>query len=53
MYEGGEMPRNKKNLAFHIVYQSDERTLTDKEVDKIHNRIVREVSKRMGWEVRK
>lgn len=53
MYEGGEMPRNKKNLAFHIVYQSDERTLTDGEVDKIHNRIVREISKRMGWEVRK
>ena len=53
MYEGGEMPRDKKNLAFHIVYQSDERTLTDKEIDKIHNRIVREVSKKMGWEVRK
>lgn len=53
MYEGGEIPQNKKNLAFHIIYQSDERTLTDKEVDKIHNRIVREANKRMGWEVRK
>jgi len=53
MYEGGEIPRGKKNLAFHIIYQSDERTLTDKEVDKIHDKIVREASKRRGWEVRK
>ncbi len=53
MYEGGEIPRNKKNLAFHIVYQADDRTLTDKEVDKIHNKIIREASKRRGWEVRK
>ena len=53
MYEGGEIPRNKKNLAFHVVYQSDERTLTDEEVDKTHNRIVREINKKMGWEVRK
>jgi phenylalanyl-tRNA synthetase beta chain len=53
MYEGGELPRAKKNLAFHIVYQSDEKTLIDEEVDKVHNRIVKEVSKGRGWEVRK
>ena len=53
MYEGGEIPNNKKNLAFHIVYQSDKKTLTDKEVDMVHNRIVREMSKKRGWEVRK
>ena len=53
MYEGGEIPRNKKNLAFHIVYQSDKKTLTDKEVDKIHNRIVKEAGEKSGWEVRK
>ena len=53
MYEGGEIPRGKKNLAFHIVYQADDRTLTDKEVDKIHDKIIREISKRRGWDVRK
>jgi len=52
MYEGDEIPEGKKNLAFHIIYQSDERTLTDKEVDEIHNRITKEISRR-GWEVRK
>jgi len=30
IYEGNEVPDNKKNLAFHIIYQSDKKTLTDK-----------------------
>jgi len=52
MYEGRELPQGKKNLAFHVVYQSDERTLTDKEVDRIHKKIIRALEKRRGWEVR-
>jgi len=31
MYEGNEIPEDKKSFAFHIVYQSKERTLTAKE----------------------
>jgi len=53
MYEGRELPQGKKNLAFHVVYQSDERTLTDKEVDKIHKKIIRALEKKTGWRVRK
>ncbi|MFA6423289.1 MAG: phenylalanine--tRNA ligase subunit beta [Patescibacteria group bacterium] len=30
----------KKSLAYHILYQSDEKTLNDVEVTKIHNQIV-------------
>jgi len=52
MYEGRELPRGKKNLAFHIVYQVKDRTLTDKEVDRIHKKIIRALEKRRGWEVR-
>ena len=52
MYEGDKIPQGKKNLAFHIIYQSDQRTLKDKEVDEIQNRIIKEIKKRRGWEVR-
>ena len=52
MYEGEEIPDGKKNLAFHIIYQSDERTLRDEEINKIQKKIVKELEKR-GWEVRK
>jgi phenylalanyl-tRNA synthetase beta chain len=53
MYEGEEIPQGKKNLAFHIIYQSDEKTLKDKEIDKIQNKIINELEKKRGWEVRK
>lgn len=52
MYEGQEIPNGKKNLAFHIIYQSDERTLRDEEVNKIQKKIIKELEKR-EWEVRK
>lgn len=53
MYEGEEIPEGKKNLAFHIIYQAYSRTLTDDEVDEIHDKIVHAVERRTGWEVRK
>jgi len=53
MYEGEEIPKAKKSLAFHIVYQSYEKTLKDSEVDKIQKRIIRTLESRRGWEVRK
>ena len=53
MYEGEEIPRGKKNLAFHIIYQSYDRTLKDEEVDKIHRKIIRELEKNKDWEARK
>ena len=53
MYEGEEIPGRKKNFAFHIIYQSYEKTLTDEEVDKIQRKIIRELEKNKGWRVRK
>lgn len=53
MYEGEEIPNGKKNLAFHIIYQSYEKTLKDEEVDRIQKRIIRELEKKRGWQVRK
>ncbi len=52
IYEGEELPEDKKNLAFHIAYQAVDRTLTPEEIEKIHTRITSELEKE-GWEVRK
>jgi phenylalanyl-tRNA synthetase beta chain len=53
MYEGEGIPDGKKSLAFHIIYQSYEKTLRDEEVDKIHRKIIRELEKNKNWQVRK
>jgi len=46
-YEGEELPEGRKNLAFHIVYQTDH-TLTDEEVrreeEKIKNALIKELN---------
>ncbi|MFH1551301.1 MAG: phenylalanine--tRNA ligase subunit beta [bacterium] len=53
MYEGEGIPDNKKNLAFHIIFQSDDHTLTDKEVNKLQDKIIKALENEAGWEVRK
>jgi len=53
MYEGEEIPQGKKNLAFHIIYQSDDHTLTDKEVNKLQEKIMKVLEEEGGWEVRR
>lgn len=53
MYEGGNLPEGKKNIAFHMVYQSYDKTLQSKEVDVLHNTIIKAIEKNPEWEVRK
>ncbi len=53
MYEGEGIPEGKKNLAFHIIYQAEDRTLINEEVNKIHKGIICALERREGWEVRK
>lgn len=53
MYEGEGIPDGKKNLAFHLIYQSPAKTLTATEVDKIHEKIITALEKNPMWEVRK
>ncbi|MBI1888656.1 MAG: phenylalanine--tRNA ligase subunit beta [Candidatus Spechtbacteria bacterium] len=51
MYEGENLPEGMKNLAFHLLFQSDERTLTAKEVDEIMGKITKTLEEK-SWEVR-
>jgi phenylalanyl-tRNA synthetase beta chain len=39
LYRGPSIPEGTKSLAFALTYQADDRTLTDKEVDKAHKKI--------------
>ncbi len=53
MYEGEEFGEGKKSLAFHIVFQSFVRTLSNKEVDEMMSRIQWQLDQEEMWEVRK
>ena len=52
-YEGEELPKDKKNLAFHIIYQAKNRTLKSEEVDKTQDKIIKALEENPGWQVRK
>ena len=39
LYRGPSIPSGTKSLAFALSYQADDRTLTDKEIDKLHKKI--------------
>lgn len=39
VYRGGSIPAGCKSMAYALTYQADDRTLTDKEVDKAHRKI--------------
>ncbi|XOB40478.1 MAG: phenylalanine--tRNA ligase subunit beta [Candidatus Nealsonbacteria bacterium] len=53
IYEGEEISEGKKNLAFHIIYQAEDRTLSSKEIDGVQNRIIKVLEKESGWEARR
>ena len=52
VYEGEGVPADKKSLAFSVTYQSDEKTLTDKEVAKAQAGILKRLQKDLGAELR-
>ncbi len=52
LYRGEPIPPGKKSLAYSLTYRHGERTLTDKQVAKVHSRIAQELSKRLGARLR-
>lgn len=51
-YTGKNIPAKKKSLAFRIIYRSRDRTLTDNEVESIHQELVEFILKKTGGELR-
>ncbi|MFK8183255.1 MAG: phenylalanine--tRNA ligase subunit beta [Phormidesmis sp.] len=38
-YRGKGVPEGERSLAFRLVYRADNRTLTDKDIDPVHNKV--------------
>jgi len=53
IYEGEALPEDKKNLAFHIVFQAEDRTLSSKEINEIQNKIIAALEENLDWQIRK
>lgn len=52
VYQGGSVPSGYKSLAYSLTYQTDDRTLTDDEVAKVHARIVRTLERKLEARLR-
>ncbi len=52
VYQGDKLEKNKKNLAFHITYQSSERTLKAGEVEDIQNELIKRLEEKYEARIR-
>lgn len=50
-YVGGKLGANKKNLAFHIIYQAD-KTLTSEEADNLQKKLAAHLKNKFKAEIR-
>ena len=52
VYEGENIPDNQKSIAISITIQSSEKTLNDKDLEKINNSIIEAVENKTGAKIR-
>jgi len=52
VYEGGKLPGGKKSAAFRITCRADERTLKDKEAEKIQEKVIKILEGNFGGKIR-
>ena len=52
VYTGGQVGAGRRSLAWSLTFQAPDRTLTDAEVNRLHERVVAEIAKRFRAEVR-
>ncbi|HJV34362.1 phenylalanine--tRNA ligase subunit beta [Geomonas sp.] len=48
LYTGGNIPQGQKSLAIRVRYGSKERTLTDDEVTRLHQRVIDALTKKLN-----
>lgn len=53
IYEGEKLGQDRKNFAFHLIFQSDKKTLSDKKIKGLMDKIINALEQKQGWEVRK
>ncbi len=52
LFSGEQIEAGKKSIAFNLVFQHPERTLTDDEVNQLHNKIVSKLETTYGAKLR-
>lgn len=52
VYKGSQIPEGKKSIAYAITYRHIDKTLTDAEVNKVHDKILRSLEHKLGAELR-
>jgi len=51
-YIGTSIPEGKKSLAYKVSYRADDRTLTDSEINTLHQNLIEEIAKLFGAQLR-
>ncbi len=52
LYQGSQIPEGDKSLAFKLLFQADDRTLTDKEINKHFEGIISALKEKFAAEIR-
>ena len=52
VYKGGQIPSDSKSIAFSLTFQAMDRTLTDKEINEIFDRIQNSLGVHFGATLR-
>jgi phenylalanyl-tRNA synthetase beta chain len=51
-YLGPSIPEGKKSLAYKVIYRAHDRTLTDSEINNLHQSVVDQIGKVFGAQLR-
>lgn len=52
IYRGSQIEKGYKSMAYSIVYRSDEKTLTEEDVSKVHTKILNSLANQVGGALR-
>jgi phenylalanyl-tRNA synthetase beta chain len=52
VYQGSNLPKGKKSYAVSFTLQDEKKTLTDKQIDKIMNKLQHNFESKLGAELR-
>jgi len=53
VYKGKGIASDKKSVSFHLIYQSEEKTLDSKTIDSMVNELLNKLKQTISWEERK
>ncbi|MBS7576160.1 MULTISPECIES: phenylalanine--tRNA ligase subunit beta [unclassified Enterococcus] len=52
IFQGDKLPQGKKSLAYRLVFESSEATLTDEQIEQAVNKITKQLVNQLGVEIR-